>query len=146
MSLIGGIPGLPTVIATVISLIAVQLLLGRDLVWLPKVLERRKLKGDKLAAGVRKVRPVARWTDKVTRPRLRWLTKGPWLSVATAACILLSASTPLLEVVPFASTIPMAAIALIGLALITRDGVALLLAVALPLAALGTWGISALRG
>ncbi len=145
MSPIGGIPGLPTVIAAVIILIAFQLLLGKEHVWLPAFLRRRTLNGDKLAAGARKLRPVTRWADKVVRPRLRWLTKGPWLPAAAATCILLAATTPLLEFIPFASTIPMAGIALIGLGLLARDGLVLLVAAALPLSALGLWGASMLQ-
>lgn len=144
ISPIGGIPGLPTLIAAVIALIAFQILLGGDHVWLPGFLERRTFQGGKLTAGVRKVRPVARWTDKVVRPRLRWLTSGPWLSAAAVACLLLAATTPFLEFIPFASTIPMAGIALIGLALLTRDGLVLLVAAAVPMAAVGLWGLSML--
>jgi len=144
ISPVGAIPGLPTAIAAVITLFATQILLGRDHLWLPAFVERRSMKGDKLAAGMRKVRPVARWADRVTRPRLRWLTKKPWLSVAAIACIGLAATTPVLELVPFASTIPMAVIAMIGLALLTRDGLLLVLAAATALLALGGLGFTLL--
>ena len=38
---VGGIPGLPTALALFISLIAVQLLLGRDHVWMPQFVQQR---------------------------------------------------------------------------------------------------------
>ncbi|WP_262984535.1 exopolysaccharide biosynthesis protein [Variovorax beijingensis] len=41
---------------------------------------------------------------------------------AAMACILLACTVPLLEFVPLASTAPMAAIALFGLALLVHDG------------------------
>lgn len=144
VSPVGSIPGVPTILAAVIILFAVQILVGRDHLWLPGFIERRELNGGKLAAGMRKVLPVARWADRIVRPRLRWLTRRPWSSVAALACVALAATTPLLEVVPFASTVPMAGVALIGLALLTRDGVVLMLAAALSLAGLAGLGVSLL--
>ncbi|HCY02704.1 MAG TPA: hypothetical protein DHU71_07450, partial [Erythrobacter sp.] len=38
---VGGIPGVPTVLALFIALIAVQLLIGRDHVWMPQFVQRR---------------------------------------------------------------------------------------------------------
>jgi hypothetical protein len=41
LSPVGGIPGLPTALAVLIALIALQLLLGRDHLWIPALVERR---------------------------------------------------------------------------------------------------------
>jgi hypothetical protein len=79
--------------------------------------------------------PVARWTDKVLKPRLRWLTKPPALQAIAGFCLLLAATVPPLEVVPFASSLPMGAIALFGLAVMVRDG---LIALAAATLAAGT--------
>ncbi len=49
---IGGIPGLPTVIALVIALVATQILFGRAHLWLPDFLERRTLRGDRVKKGM----------------------------------------------------------------------------------------------
>jgi len=51
-----------------------------------------------------------------------WAKKPPFLQGLAVLTILLFATVPLLELVPFASTLPMAAVALIGLLLIARDG------------------------
>ncbi len=119
---IGGIPGLPSVIAIVISFIAIQILFGRKHLWLPDWLEKRRIKGSKLERGVEKIEPASRWIDKLVRPRLAWATKPPFLQGLAALSIVLCATVPPLELIPFASTLPMAAVALIGLSLIARDG------------------------
>ena len=47
---------------------------------------------------------------------------------------------------PFASTVPMAAIAVFGLALLVRDGVLMLVAIALSLGAAGVGSVLLLGG
>lgn len=128
ISPIGGIPGLPTVLAIIISLFCVQILFGRKHLWLPHFIEKRHIDGTKLASGMDKLRPVARWTDKLLQPRLKWLTKPPWVQGIAGLCILLCCTVPPLELLPFASTAPMGAIALFGLALLSRDGLVATLA------------------
>ncbi|MCY1664270.1 exopolysaccharide biosynthesis protein [Rhizobium sp. SL86] len=122
MSPIGGIPGLPTALAVIISLFAVQILIGRKHLWLPQFVEKRQIDGKTLKSAMDKMMPVARFIDRFLKPRLTWLTKAPWVQVAAALTILLCCSVPPLELIPFASTAPMAAIALFGLSLMARDG------------------------
>lgn len=122
MSPIGGIPGLPTALAVIISLFAVQILFGAKHLWLPQFVEKRQIDGKTLKSAMDKMMPVARFVDRLLKPRLTWLTRAPWLQVAAAFTILLCCSVPPLELIPFASTAPMAAIALFGLSLMARDG------------------------
>ena len=56
---------------------------------------------------------------------------------AALAVIVLCVTVPPLEFLPFASTAPMLAIAAIGLALIVRDGLVMLFALILAVAAFG---------
>ena len=122
MSPIGGIPGLPTALAVIISLFAVQILFGAKHLWLPQFVEKRQIDGKTLKSAMDKMMPVARFVDRLLKPRLTWLTRAPWLQVAAAFTILLCCSVPPLELIPFASTAPMAAIALFGVSLMARDG------------------------
>lgn len=136
ISPVGGIPGLPTVLAAIVALFAVQILFGRRHLWLPPFVERRSFDAAKFGKAMNKMEPVGRWTDKVFKPRLEWLAKPPFVNVAAGICILLAATVPPLEIVPFASTLPMGAIAVFGLGLLARDGIAILVAGALSLGSL----------
>jgi hypothetical protein len=122
ISPIGGIPGLPTVLAVIIGLFAVQIVFGRKHLWLPQFFERRTISSQKLGKAMKTLRPAARLTDRLFKPRLKWLTKPPWLQGMAALCIALCFTVPPLELVPFASTAPMGTIALFGLSLTARDG------------------------
>ena len=134
---IGSIPGVPTFLAVTIALVAVQLLLGKDHIWMPDFIQRRSVGAKKLHKAVGKMRGVAHWLDEHSKDRFDALTQGIWTKIAAGAVILLCATVPPLEVIPFASSAPMLAIAAIGLALIVKDGLVMLFALLLAVAAVG---------
>lgn len=131
ISPIGSIPGLPTVLAAVIILFAAQMVWGRQHLWLPGFLKRRSAKAETVRKATDKLRGIARWTDRWFHGRLPALTGGVFVRIAAAASIALALTVPPLELLPFASTAPMAAIAAFGLALLVRDGVLMIVAIAL---------------
>lgn len=141
LSPLGGIPGVPTALATMIGLIALQLLIGREHVWMPKFVERRTIRSRKLIKATHKLESTAEFIDGLSSRRLQWLTQPPFPRIAAFVVILLCLTVPPLEFLPFASSGPMLAIAVMGLALITRDGLFMLIAFIATLAALGvgTW-------
>lgn len=122
MTPVGGIPGLPTFLALIIALTAAQLLMGREHVWMPGFIQHRAVSGRKLHKAVGKLRGVAGWLDKHSKRRLEFLTQGVWTKIAAAIVIALCCTVPPLEFLPFASTLPMLAIAMLGMALTVRDG------------------------
>ena len=144
ISPLGAVPGVPTILASIIVLFALQILIGRKQIWLPHFIEKRKVSSQRVKKAVGSMMPVGRWADKWFHGRLTVLTKGIFIRVAAAACIALACMVPLLEVVPFASSAPMAAIAMFGLALMVRDGALLLLACVIAIFAVGLsysfWG------
>ena len=123
---VGAIPGVPTFLALCLILVAVQLLVGKDHIWMPQFIQTRAVGSNKLHKAVEKLRDVARWLDDHSKDRMDFLTRGPWLRVAAAVVIALCLIVPPLEVLPFASSFPMLAIAIIGLALTVKDGALLL--------------------
>lgn len=127
ISPIGGIPTLPSILALIMALMAVQILIGREKMWLPGFLRRLSVKGERMTAVTDKLRPVARWLDRWFHGRLKWLTSRWVIRVAAVLIIFLCLSVPPLELLPFATTVPMAAIASFGLALTLRDGLLMLL-------------------
>jgi hypothetical protein len=147
---VGAIPGVPTAIALIIASFAVQILFGRKHLWLPEFIKRRTIKAETLEKTSDKLRGLARFLDRWFHGRLERLTQGPFLKAAAVIVILLCCTVPPLELLPFASSVPMAAIAMFGLALLVRDGalmvVALLLSVAAVAVGIGMWGSGAGQG
>ena len=138
ISPLGAVPGVPTFLALVIAITAAQLLFGRDHLWLPGFVRNRSAKSEKVLKAVDRLRPIAEWMDRWFHGRMKRLTSGPFPRIAAACVIALAMTVPPLEFIPFASTAPMAAIAAFGLALIVRDGLLMLIAGVLTVAALGT--------
>jgi hypothetical protein len=71
ISPVGSIPGLPTLLAVVIVITAVQLLFGGRTLWLPGILARRSLSNGKARKTTEKLRGVARFLD-------RWFHSCGW--------------------------------------------------------------------
>jgi hypothetical protein len=125
---IGDIPGVPVLMGLIVILSAVQFLAGRDHLWLPGWVLRRSAEHRKVQKAVRWLRPVARALDRWSKPRLSAMTHGGGYFAVGAACILIAAATPVMEVVPFSANVAGIAITAYGLALIASDGVVALLA------------------
>ncbi|WP_116086568.1 exopolysaccharide biosynthesis protein [Tropicimonas sp. IMCC34011] len=137
VSPIGGIPGVPTFLALIIALFAVQILAGRDSMWLPSFISNRSVSSDKMQGAMDKMRPLGRWLDRWFGPRLSSLTTRWVRRISAAVILMLCAIVPPLELVPFASTAPMAAIAMFGLSMTLRDGLLMAIGFVLSLGAAG---------
>ncbi len=125
---IGGIPGVPTIMAILVLLSAGQVLSRRKQFWLPHWLLERSVARDKLCRGLEWLRRPARFLDRLTRPRLTIFTQGAGIYVIAIACMLIAAVTPAMEFVPFSANGAGAALTAFGLSLLARDGFLALLA------------------
>jgi hypothetical protein len=120
--LIGDIPGVPTLMAILVLLVAVQLLMGRDHFWLPGWLLKRSIARDKLDRAVTWMRKPARVVDRVLYPRLRFLTRRLGTMGIAVMCIVIALAMPPMEFVPFTANGAGLALTVFGLALIVNDG------------------------
>lgn len=122
VSPLSGIFGLPTVGAVLIFLTTVQKLFGRPHVWLPSVIKKRSVKAERLIRAVGWLRRPSRWIDARMEKRLTWLvTRGA--NIATLLTIIaITMVIPLLEVLPFVTSVLATAIAFFAIGLLARDG------------------------
>ncbi len=125
--LVGDIPGVPTIMALFVLLVASQIVFGRDRIWLPKWMLDRSVKSSKLDKPLRWLRKPAQWADGLTKPRWRALTGGIAARVVAGVCLLLAAIMPLMEVVPFSANAAGLVLVMFGLALIAGDGLMVLI-------------------
>ena len=137
ISPVGGIPGMPSFLAALIALLALQIAFGREHLWLPNIIRDRSLTGEKLRHAVEKLDGVGKWLDRWFGPRLEIFTDEPAPRIAAVLAFILCCIVPPLELLPFAVAMPMAVIALLGLALTLRDGILMAVAVCGMIAGIG---------
>ncbi len=116
------IPGVPTMVGINTILVAGQIALGREQVWLPKWLTGRCISAKHAQTMLKFLRPVSRVADGVIRRRARFMTSAVMRRLGAAFCVLVGAIMPLLEFVPFTSTWAAMIIAVYALAITARDG------------------------
>lgn len=131
---LGDIPGVPTVMAALVLVVAAQLLFGRDRFWMPRWVLDREISRERLDKMRRWMRKPARFVDKLLRERLTLLTDGPAVYVIAGAGAAIALTMPIMEVIPFATNISGGALVAFGLAMIARDGLFAGLAFALTAA------------
>ena len=126
---LSGIPLLPTVLGLVIALVSLQMAARRRHLWLPEFLKRRRISGHRIARAVERARPLARWIDRNSRDRLGIFVTEPLATVARLACASCGLSMPLLEFVPFSSSILATAVLFFSVGFLAHDGLFILIAV-----------------
>ena len=120
--LIGDIPGVPTIMGSIVFLVAIQLLVGQKKLWLPNVLLKQSAKKKKLINAIEKLEKPSAYVDKLIKPRLTCLTNG-WLTYPIAGiCLCISVAIPFMEFIPFSANFAGAALTAFGLSLIAKDG------------------------
>lgn len=122
VSPLSGIPILPSVCGLTIALIAGQMVFGRRHLWLPQWLLSRSVDCERLKSALGWLERPAGWVDGITAHRLDVLVSPPIAWLLLLACALSGAVMPLLEVLPFTSSILAAAVCLMATGLLVRDG------------------------
>lgn len=124
---ISGIPGVPTITGIVVGLIVVQMLMGRNTLWVPQILARQGVSKPKMEKAVSFLRKPVGWLDKLMKPRLSWLAIRPWSYLALVICLIIAVTTPVMELLPFAISIAAVAIGFFAAGILMRDGVMILI-------------------
>lgn len=122
VSPLSGIPLFSTVCGLLIAAISAQMLIGRESVWLPGFLMRRQVSGARLGAALDWMARPARFLDRIADERLTALVRRPLRWVVQAICLLCGLVMPLLELVPFTSTLMGVVVSLLAFGLLARDG------------------------
>jgi hypothetical protein len=118
-------PGSSTLLSLPILLLAPQIALGREIPWLPRKLVEHPLKRDDLRGLFRKLTPIVRRMELVTRPRLEILFAPAGERLIGVVCTLLA--LVLVLPIPLGNLAPGATVAVLSLALLQRDGLLALL-------------------
>jgi hypothetical protein len=128
------IPLLSAVLGLPLVLLAAQLTYGRHKPWFPRWLTRQSFPREAFANVVLRSLPYLEGAERLLRPRLAVLLS--WTGERLIGLAILILALVLFLPIPFANWLPACAIAIIGLAIVEKDGVAVLVGLAVGVASL----------
>jgi hypothetical protein len=126
-----GVLGLPLVYLTS------QMMLGR-LPWLPAFIANRSMARADFEALVQRVAPVLARAERLLKPRLPFLVSSGAERVIGGLCLVLS--VVLLLPIPFGNMLPALAVCIFALGVLERDGVWILVGLAMAMLAVAIVG------
>ena len=127
------IPLLSAVLGLPLVLLAAQLSYGRHKPWFPEWLTNQTFPRQGFDAVVARALPALERAERLLRPRLSVLLS--WTGERLIGIAILVLALVLTLPIPFANWLPAFAIAIIGLAIVEKDGVAVLVGLAVGVAA-----------
>lgn len=126
-----GIPGVTAFVGLVVMFLVVQMIFGRDSLWLPGFIMRRDIAAKKLREGVRWLRRPVAFVDRFLHERTTFLLHRPWIYLPLIMVLLLTMFMPFMEVVPTSGSIASAMIAIFAAGYLMRDGKVVVLSMVL---------------
>lgn len=134
-------PGGTTLFGLPLVFLGPQLLLGARAPWVPERLRRGSVAAADLRKGLPRVLPWLRRAENVSRPRLGFLFGHIGVRAVGLICTVLG--LVLILPIPFGNMLPGAAVSVLALSLVQRDGALLLLGYALSAASAGVLVLAA---
>lgn len=120
LALPGALPGISSIAAVPLALVALQLAIGLSRPWLPHFLADRSLSRADFSRMVERALPYLAWIERLLRPRLT-VVAGP---IGERVLGLICLALALLLTIPVLFNLPLVVpIALMALAILERDGV-----------------------
>ena len=133
-------PGVSSLLAAPLLLLATQLALSRPAPWLPRLIADRSVSREDFASIVDKALPWLGRAERLLKPRLSFLTRPPFEQGIAVVCLLLA--VVLFLPIPLGNVLPAMAISLFSLAILERDGFAALsAAVVTAVSIIVAWGV-----
>jgi len=119
-------PPIPLVCGLVLAFVALQMLMGRRMPWLPKALLARSIGKPELNRAVERALPALIRLERFSKPRLTML--GSPYAIPVLGLVILMPALGLIVAAPFIGQIPLSlAVCLVGLGLVERDGLLMII-------------------
>lgn len=114
------VPGASVITGPPLIFVAVQLVLGRPSVWLPKVLGERSIEKQAFGRIVARALPWIERVERLARPRYWRVSRRAAELIVGIACLVMAIFMFL--PIPFANTLPALSVIMLALSLGERDG------------------------
>ncbi|MBE3639777.1 exopolysaccharide biosynthesis protein [Mangrovicoccus sp. HB182678] len=136
VSPLSGIPLFSSICGLIIAFVAGQMVFGRHHLWLPEAMTGKEIRARRLRDGLDRIAGLARWLDRNATGHGSWAMRRPVRKGCELACMTCGLAMPLLEIVPFSSSILGLAVLLFSVAMLARDALFMAMGALLMLTAL----------
>lgn len=127
-------PGTSAILGLPLVILTWQVMTGRQTLWLPQAVRRRKISRDMLQTFVSKVTPIMGRLERILKPRLGFLVTSN-LAERVIGLVTFMLAVILFLPIPLGNIPPAVAVSCIALGLAERDGLAVLVGYLFALAA-----------
>ncbi len=128
-------PGVPTVVGIILLIVSIQMVIGREDLWLPGILSKRTFDRKSLVSAFTGLAPKLAVIERVMKPRLLFMT-GRVGSIFIGVIVLVMAFVLVLPLPPGGNFPPALACAVLGMGLAQRDGAIVLIGLVVSVVAL----------
>jgi hypothetical protein len=137
-------PGIPTVCGAALAIIALNLILLRRKLWMPRTITQKSIARSDLRRIVDRLLPLLERLERICRPRFQVFT-APLARVLVGVVVLVLGVVMILPI-PLIGNMPPGAAAVIAVGITERDGVVVLVGLvgatlAIVIAGAATWAI-----
>lgn len=126
-------PGTSAILGLPLVILTWQVLVGRQTLWLPEVVRKRRISKEMLHTFVSKVTPIMTKLERVLKPRLGFIVSSD-MAERLIGLVAFPLALILFLPIPFGNIPPALAIACLALGLAERDGLAVIVGYALSAA------------
>jgi len=138
-------PGIPTVCGAALAIIALNLIVLRRKLWMPRAITQKSIARSDLRRVVDRLLPLLERLERICRPRFRVFT-APLARVLVGVVVLVLGVVMILPIPLIGNMPPGAAAAVIAMGITERDGLVVLVGlvgatVAIVVAGAATWAI-----
>lgn len=132
-NLVPNIPGMSALFAIPLIFLSWQFFYGRPTPWFPSWLSERSFSREDFVRALDRGLPYLERFEKLLRPRQPWLFSWPGERALGLACLILA--VVILLPIPLGNFLPSVSTAIIGLAVVERDGQAALIGLVIGIVA-----------
>lgn len=125
-------PGLSSVLGLGCFVLAIQMVMGRRVPWLPKKVAKFKFPRNFSLQLLQNIKRVTRWLEKIVRPRSLKIAESSYVWRTNGLCIAWLAILLMLPI-PFTNPLPATGILLLAVATLEADGLLMLFGYCLTL-------------
>ena len=133
-------PGTSAILGLPLVILTWQVMIGRQSLWLPETVRKRRISREVLASFVSKVLPVMARLERVLKPRFGFVVTSD-LAERAIGLVTFFLSLVLFLPIPLNNMLPAAAISCIALGLAERDGLAVGVGYVLGIASVAVLGL-----